>query len=163
MEKAEALRQSILRKAFSGKLVAQDPNDEPASILMVWRASRACGTSRALASIVFAATCGRTRSRVVSTILIPVAVDLPRTVPGITFMLAGATQRSDSDPYDKTSPPITVGPHAAESNVSEFLKPRLKLSEKYDIVGTERYPGGSSGVPVARNCIVDRFCKPRSL
>ena len=31
--------------------------------------------------------------------------------PGITYMLAGATQRSDSDPYDKTSPPITVGPH----------------------------------------------------
>jgi hypothetical protein len=33
------------------------------------------------------------------------------TVPGITYMLAGATQRSDSDPYDKTSPSITVGPH----------------------------------------------------
>ena len=33
------------------------------------------------------------------------------TVPGIIYMLAGATQRSDSDPYDKTSPPITVGPH----------------------------------------------------
>lgn len=33
------------------------------------------------------------------------------TVPGITYMLAGATQRSDSDPYDKTSSPITVGPH----------------------------------------------------
>ncbi len=33
------------------------------------------------------------------------------TVPGITYMLAGATQRSDSDPNDKTSPPITVGPH----------------------------------------------------
>jgi hypothetical protein len=32
-------------------------------------------------------------------------------VPGITYMLAGATQRSDSDPYDKTSPAITVGPH----------------------------------------------------
>ena len=32
-------------------------------------------------------------------------------VPGITYMLAGATQRSDSDPYDKTSPPITVPPH----------------------------------------------------
>jgi hypothetical protein len=32
-------------------------------------------------------------------------------VPGITYMLAGATQRSDSDPYDKTSDPITVGPH----------------------------------------------------
>src|ERR1700730_122409 len=27
------------------------------------------------------------------------------TVPGIIYMLAGATQRSDSDPYDKTSPP----------------------------------------------------------
>jgi hypothetical protein len=33
------------------------------------------------------------------------------TIPGITYMLAGATQRSDSDPYDTTSPPITVGPH----------------------------------------------------
>jgi hypothetical protein len=33
------------------------------------------------------------------------------TVPGITYMLAGATQRSDSDPYDATSPAITVGPH----------------------------------------------------
>ena len=33
------------------------------------------------------------------------------TVPGITYMLAGATQRSDTDPYDKTSPAITVGPH----------------------------------------------------
>jgi hypothetical protein len=32
-------------------------------------------------------------------------------VPGITYMLAGATQRSDSDPYDKTSPPLTMGPH----------------------------------------------------
>lgn len=31
------------------------------------------------------------------------------TVPGITYMLAGATQRSDSDPNDKTSPAITVG------------------------------------------------------
>jgi len=26
-------------------------------------------------------------------------------------MPAGATQRSDSDPYDKTSPPMTVPPH----------------------------------------------------
>jgi hypothetical protein len=33
------------------------------------------------------------------------------TVPGITYMLAGATQRSDSDPHDETSPPITVPPH----------------------------------------------------
>jgi hypothetical protein len=33
------------------------------------------------------------------------------TVPGITYMLAVSTQRSDSDPYDAMSPPITVGPH----------------------------------------------------
>jgi hypothetical protein len=33
------------------------------------------------------------------------------TVPGITYMLAGATQRSDSDPYDHASPAITVPPH----------------------------------------------------
>jgi hypothetical protein len=33
------------------------------------------------------------------------------TVPGITYMLAGATQRSDSDPNDTTSTPIEIGPH----------------------------------------------------
>jgi hypothetical protein len=33
------------------------------------------------------------------------------TVPGITYMLAGASQRSDSDPTDTTSMPIDVGPH----------------------------------------------------
>jgi len=33
------------------------------------------------------------------------------TTPGITYMLAGATQRSDSDPNDTTSMPIEVGPH----------------------------------------------------
>lgn len=33
------------------------------------------------------------------------------TVPGITYMLAGATQRSDTNPFDTTSPPIQVGPH----------------------------------------------------
>jgi hypothetical protein len=33
------------------------------------------------------------------------------SVPGITYMLAGATQRSDSDPNDTTSMPIEVGAH----------------------------------------------------
>ena len=34
LEESNALRQSILKKAFEGKLVPQDPNDESAEILL---------------------------------------------------------------------------------------------------------------------------------
>ena len=34
LQQAEALRQSILKKAFSGQLVPQDPQDEPTSALL---------------------------------------------------------------------------------------------------------------------------------
>ena len=34
LKRCELLRQSILKKAFSGQLVAQEPNDEPASELL---------------------------------------------------------------------------------------------------------------------------------
>ncbi len=34
LQRVESLRQSILKKAFSGQLVPQDPDDEPASVLL---------------------------------------------------------------------------------------------------------------------------------
>ena len=33
------------------------------------------------------------------------------TVPGMAYMLGGATQHSNTDPFDKTSPAIPIGPH----------------------------------------------------
>ncbi|GEB38037.1 hypothetical protein GLI01_20720 [Gluconacetobacter liquefaciens] len=33
------------------------------------------------------------------------------SVPGIEYMLGGATQRSDTDPHDMSSPAIKIGPH----------------------------------------------------
>jgi type I restriction enzyme S subunit len=34
LKRAERLRQAILKRAFEGRLVPQDPNDEPAGVLL---------------------------------------------------------------------------------------------------------------------------------
>ena len=59
------------------------------------------------------------------------------TAPGMIYMLCGATQHSNTDPFDHTSPAIPIGPHwmiiwmlwVAYPIVTLFRRERLELWE----------------------------------
>jgi len=46
LQRSEALRQAILKKAFSGRLVPQDPADEPATELLARLQEERAGSAR---------------------------------------------------------------------------------------------------------------------
>ena len=46
LKRADQMRQSILKKAFAGELVPQDPNDEPVSVAVGTHPCRAGGGPR---------------------------------------------------------------------------------------------------------------------
>src|SRR6266852_9050602 len=61
------------------------------------------------------------------------------TSPGLIYMLNGATQRSFTDPFDTTSPPIPIGPHWMV--LWPFDAKAAGLSPSIPVVTTDFAPG----------------------
>ena len=89
------------------------------------------------------------------------------TAPGIVYMLAGATQRSDTDPYDTTSRPIcghsTLRPPACRPRTSRQVLTLCGLgrptptSTSRDVPNTVIY-----GCRVSISCPTTRLGPPRA-
>jgi type I restriction enzyme, S subunit len=111
LKRAERLRQCILREAFAGRLVSQDPDDEPANkLLEKIKSTKLYTTSIATSSVLRSAVMGKTKEHTIRRALYEVLRKTSHPIaPNLLFFEAGFTQEHIEDFYQELRKEILRG------------------------------------------------------